>query len=137
MNSFFPSFLMNFDEKKKNQDAEKCYLRDVTNARDVTIDVDTCRQAGKKKGYATQLQNQTAERIIVIINNNITDSLFSLIHFPRFKSFSASLPQSEPSSLGGELVPPPPFATRSVPSGFGISTGLSSSAALWSWSWSS
>lgn len=68
---------MNFDKekkKKKNQDAEKCYLlRDVTNARDVTIDVDTCRQAGKKKGYATQHRNQTAERIIII--NNITDSL--------------------------------------------------------------
>lgn len=44
---------------------------------DVTIDVDTCRQAGrqagKKKGYATQHQNRTAERIIII--NNITDSL--------------------------------------------------------------
>lgn len=40
--SFFPSFLMNFDKrKKKDQDAEKCYLGDVTNARDVTIDVDT------------------------------------------------------------------------------------------------
>lgn len=76
MNSFFPSFLMNFDkEKKRNQDAEKCYLGDVANARDVTIDVDTCRQAGRqKKGYATQHQNQTAERII-INNNNITDSL--------------------------------------------------------------
>lgn len=50
MNPFFPSFLMNFDEKrKKNQDAEKCYLGDVTNARDVTIDVDTCRQAGRQK----------------------------------------------------------------------------------------
>lgn len=74
MNSFFPSFLMNFDKEKKTQDAEKCYLGDVTNVRDVTIDVDTCRQAGKKKGYATQHQNQTAERIIIINNN--TDSLF-------------------------------------------------------------
>lgn len=47
---------MNFDKekkKKKDQDAEKCYLGDVTML-DVTIDVDTCRQAGKKQGYATQ-----------------------------------------------------------------------------------
>lgn len=69
---------MNFDEKKKNQDAEKCYLRDETSQMLETSQstwIHVGRQAGKKKGYATQHQNQTAERIIIIINNNITDSL--------------------------------------------------------------
>jgi len=50
---------MNFDEKK-NQDAEKCYLRDETSQMlDVTIDVDTCRQAGKKRlRYTTPKPNR-------------------------------------------------------------------------------
>lgn len=82
---------MNFNKEKKNQESRRREMlpwRDVTNARDVTIDVDTCRhrrQAGRqKKGYATQHQNQTAERIIINNNNNITDSLSKIQILQRF-----------------------------------------------------
>lgn len=69
-------------KKKKNQDAEKCYLGDVTNARDVTmldvtIDVDTCRQAGKKKAtlHNTKTKPLSASSSSTSLLHFFTDSL--------------------------------------------------------------